>query len=260
MRDRLKEIRRTLRLPVSRLLAFRRLAQYHARPRTLEDTVEWAMNFGRYGHLTVQTMQVRSEITALARAVAALEPRIILEIGTAKGGTLLIWSRLAARKVVSCDLLHHPARKRLLEALPPPGSRCEVKLLTGDSHDPDFRRRVEAELGGDLADFLFIDGDHTEAGVAADFRDYSGFVRPGGLIAFHDILDNQPLDTNQVHRFWRAIRDCYPSQEFIADRSQCGFGIGVIQASPRDSSSAARSRDAATTGSSSGGLGRDENS
>ena len=229
MRERLKEIRRTLRLPASRFLAFRRLAQYHARPRTIEDTVDWAMNFGRYGHLTVLTMQVRDEITALARAVAALEPRIILEIGTAKGGTLLIWSRLAARKVVSCDLVHHPARRRLLEALPPPGSRCEVRLLTGDSHDPAFRRGVQAELGGDLADFLFIDGDHTERGVAADFRDYGGFVRPGGLVAFHDIAENQPLETNQVQRFWRTIRDRYPSEEFIADRGQCGFGIGVIR-------------------------------
>ena len=218
-----------MRLPISRFLAFRRLRQYHARPRTVEETVDWALEFGRYGHLTVQTMQVRSEIASLARAVAGLRPRIILEIGTAWGGTLLIWSRLASRKVISCDLVHRPAQRPLLEALPPPGSRCEVRLLTGDSHDPGFRRRVADELGKDMADFAFIDGDHTEAGVAADFRDYGGFVRPGGLIAFHDILEKQPLSTNQVHLFWKRIRDRYPSREFIADRSQCGFGIGVIR-------------------------------
>jgi cephalosporin hydroxylase len=229
MRKQLKELSRTLRVPLSRWRAFRRLRQYHARRRTLEETVDWAMHFGRYGYFTIHTLQRRSEIIALARAVAALRPRTILEIGTARGGTLLIWASLATERVISCDLVHRPAQKPLLEALPPPGSGCRVRLLTGDSHDPAFRARVAAELAGVPVDFLFIDGDHSETGVARDFEDYRSLVRPGGIVAFHDIVENQPLPGNQVHYFWQRLKQDRANEEFIEDPRQCGFGIGIIR-------------------------------
>jgi len=74
--------------------------------------VDWAINFGRYGYFTIHTLQKRSEIIALARTVAALKPKIILEIAPRVGGTLLIWSSLASQKVISCDLVHAHRRSR----------------------------------------------------------------------------------------------------------------------------------------------------
>ena len=225
----LKELSRTLRIPFSRWLAFRRLKQYHARPRTLDETVDWAMRFGRYGYFTIHTLQKRSEITALARAVAALKPKIVLEIGTARGGTLLIWSSLASQRVISCDLVHRAVQKPLFAALPPPGSSCRVTLLTGNSHEAAFKERLARELAGEKADFLFIDGDHTEAGVGQDYNDYREFVRPGGIIAFHDIIENQPLPDNQVYHFWRQVKLGKSVEEFVDDPGQCGFGIGILR-------------------------------
>lgn len=35
-------------------------------------------------------------------------------------------------------------------------------------------------------DFLFIDGDHSWAGIDRDWRDWSGWVAPGGKVALHD--------------------------------------------------------------------------
>ena len=35
-------------------------------------------------------------------------------------------------------------------------------------------------------DFLFIDGDHDEKAVEQDWREWSAFVEPGGVVAFHD--------------------------------------------------------------------------
>ena len=52
----LKELSRTLRIPFNRYFAFRRLKEYHARPRSLEETVDWAMNFGRYGAVALQPL------------------------------------------------------------------------------------------------------------------------------------------------------------------------------------------------------------
>jgi cephalosporin hydroxylase len=217
-----------LRQPFNAHRAYRRLAEYHAQPRSLEEVVDWAMHFGGSGYMRIKTLQIPSEILQLARAVKAIEPRTILEIGTASGGTTLIWSAIASERVITCDLQDMRQQTPLFTRLPPPGSRCRVTLLSGDSHDPDFRAEVARELDGRKVDFLFIDGDHTEAGVTSDYQDYKDFVRPGGLIAFHDIVERQPLPTNQVFRLWQRLKTLAPVEEFIDNSGQCGFGIGLL--------------------------------
>ncbi|OGI44360.1 MAG: hypothetical protein A2150_04830 [Candidatus Muproteobacteria bacterium RBG_16_64_11] len=187
------------------------------------------MHFGGGGYFTVKTLQIPAEITALARTVAQLQPKIILEIGTARGGTLLIWSRLASEKVISCDLRDMRVQAPLFQSFPPPGSKCRVTLLSGNSHDAAFKQRVARELDGRKADFIFIDGDHSEAGVGADYRDYREFARPGGIIAFHDIVERQPLPGNQVYPFWQKVKTGQVTEEFVNDPNQCGFGIGIIR-------------------------------
>ena len=229
MASALQRISRRLRAPLHRRQALRRLAEYHERPRSLEETVSWAMDFGGRGLFRVRTVQMPEEITALARAVAALEPRVVLEIGTARAGTLLIWTSLASEEVITCDLRDMSVQAPLLQALPPPGSHCKVTLLSGDSHTPAFRERVLAALAGRPVDFLFIDGDHSEAGVEADYDDYHDLVRPGGIIAFHDIVEKQPYDSTQVHAFWERLKQRHEYEEFVADPGQCGYGIGIIR-------------------------------
>lgn len=220
---------RRLRAPFNRRWAMRRLQEYHATPHSLPETVEWAMTFGGKGHFRISTLQVREEITRLAEKVAALKPKLILEIGTARAGTLLIWSTIASDRVITCDLRDMSLQRELLEALPPPGSKCRVTLLSGDSHTNAFRQRVAETLNGELVDFLFIDGDHTAAGVTQDYQDYKDFVRPGGLIAFHDIVERQSLATNQVFELWKTVRSQPGAEEIVADPNQCGCGIGVLR-------------------------------
>src|SRR5262245_32365031 len=48
-----------------------------------------------------------------------------------------------------------------------------------------------ADIGGPL-DFVFIDGDHSEAAVRSDFRLIAPWVRPGGVISFHDLIPEYP--------------------------------------------------------------------
>jgi predicted O-methyltransferase YrrM len=224
----IKQLSRTLRQPFHARYAYKRLGEYHSQPRTLEEVVDWAMNFGGHGFMRVKTLQIPAEITQLAQAVQKLQPRTILEIGTASGGTALIWSYLASERVITCDLNEMTHQAPLFTRFPPPGSDCRVTLLSGNSHRADFKARVARELDGTPVDFLFIDGDHTLGGVTADYNDYKGFVRPGGLIGFHDIVEQQPLPTNQVYYLWEQLKHLADVEEFVNDPNQRGFGIGVL--------------------------------
>jgi len=226
----IREFGRWLRIPLNRRQAVARLAEFHRAARSLDDVVRAAMHFGTKGKYRVKTTQIPSEIAALAREVEKLKPRVVLEIGTYEGGTALIWAQLATHRVITCDINPPGPRGELIRAFPPPASKCRVSILTGDSHSPDFARRVEAELAGEKVDFLFIDGDHREAGVEADYRLYRPFVRKGGLIAFHDIAETQREPGNEVQHFWKRLKSEEKAvEEFIEDRNQVGFGIGVVR-------------------------------
>ena len=222
-----RHLLRTLRVPIDRQLALNSLRKFHQQQRTLDEIVDKALDFGGHGFFRVTTTQNRSEIMGLTQRVAALQPANILEIGTFRGGTMFIWSQLATRRVISCDISDMKHQRSLYERFAPPTSNCDVRLVSGNSHEPDFAARIEAMFEGEPVDFLFIDGDHTEVGVRQDYEMYRHLVRPGGLIAFHDIAENQPLPENQVYRFWKTLRPTINFEEFIDHQNQCGFGIGI---------------------------------
>ena len=103
-----------------------------------------------------------------------------------------------------------------------------LKTELDELYPPDIANLIY-ELDGQQADFIFIDGDHTIDGVTADYNDYREFARPGGIIAFHDIGESQPLATNQVYHLWKKLKQTTVTEEFVNDSKQCGFGIGILR-------------------------------
>ena len=57
---------------------------------------------------------------------------------------------------------------------------------------------------------------------------YSPLVRKGGIIAFHDIINNDltRLDI-EVPKFWSEVKDRYLSKEIIIDK--INYGIGILK-------------------------------
>jgi cephalosporin hydroxylase len=182
--------------------------------------------------------QNRGEILALLEVVAELRPRRACEIGSMEGGTLFLLTQMCDpdAHVVSLDWRYTEARRRTFPQFA--RHRQRLSLVEADSHDPATRDRVRDLLEGEPLDFLFIDGDHSYAGVAQDFEMFAPLVRPGGVVAFHDIVADvrarrgEPTlrDSGGVPQFWQELRGRYPDhREFIDDPEQDGCGIGMIR-------------------------------
>lgn len=181
----------------------------------------------------VKPNQERLEILWLLEVLAQEPPRTVLEIGTLRGGTLLLWTRVATDDAVLVTVDSATA----LGGLSPLGVLCRslargrqrvVPLLGLDSHAAATLGRVERVLHGAPVDFLFIDGDHSYAGVRRDFEMYAPLVRSGGIVAFHDVSQRPTGVTHGVAEFWREFAAAHPTEEFVADE-QPGFGIGIYR-------------------------------
>jgi hypothetical protein len=187
------------------------------------------------------------EFAALIRMLRRERPRVVLEIGTFRGGTLWAWCRLAApdATIISVDLpggdfgggYESPQELQAYRS-----SGQSLHLIRGDSHSLATLKKVTSLLDGRAVDFACIDGDHTYDGVKQDFEMY-GSAR---LVAFHDTLPHN-AEGCEVDRLWRELEPRFQTRE-IADPSDVRWdgawgGIGVLyrkSESPAPSSSLRR--------------------
>ncbi len=200
----------------------------------VDEAVKFAFSF-QYFYFSIKTGQIKYEITKLLEILKDLDSKIILEIGTAGGGTLFLFTKIAHAEatIISVDLpggdfgggytkwkipIYQSFRKR----------RQRIKLFREDSHNPKTFELVKNFLDGKMIDFLFIDGDHTYEGVKKDFEMYSCLVKKGGIIAFHDISECPPEVGCDVSKYWNEIKYDYQFLEIIEDINQTWAGIGVF--------------------------------
>ena len=200
----------------------------------ISNAVEFVFSF-QYLTFSIKVAQVKYEITKLLEILKDLTPKIILEIGTAGGGTLYLFTRIIDPEatIISIDLPGGSFGGGYSEWKIPlyqsfTKNQQKIKLLRADSHNPKTFKLVKSVLADKKVDFLFIDGDHTYEGVKRDFNMYSGLVKEGGIIAFHDIVEHDPRSSCKVNNFWNEIKNDYEYLEIIEDIKQKWAGIGVI--------------------------------
>jgi cephalosporin hydroxylase len=175
--------------------------------------------------------QATDEIVWLLDMLERLQPKTIVEIGTDEGGTLFLWTRVAAPDALLVAVDTRPLGvlgQRSPYALVRKGlarkqQRIEL-VMPGNSQIQATVERVRGITGGRPVDFLFIDGDHSYDGVKRDFELWSPLVRSGGLIAFHDMRPDHP---DGVPRLWAELRERFETEERIAS-TQPNYGIGVV--------------------------------
>jgi len=211
----------------------------HLEKKLYSTNARFAVPFAYSGKGFFKSIEPRQnpvEIEELYKIICNLSPSGILEIGTARGGTLYLWTQSATDNavIVSVDLpggefggAYPLCRVPFYKSFAKPEQK--IHLLRKDSHAAQTIKEVEGLFGNRSVDFAFIDGDHTYEGVKADFLNYGDFVRPGGVIAFHDILPTLEFPDIQVFRLWQEIKEKYPTKELIGpEGSGRKIGIGLI--------------------------------
>lgn len=185
------------------------------------DFTERTLNLFSDPACPVQVAQKDYELRELVSFVKERGPKKILEIGSYYGGTLRQWFGIvrAGGHVVSVDL--PPGDFGAMWASWAPAG-VAFDLVTADSRLPSTLQTVKS-LGMMDVDFLFIDGDHAYETARSDFDTYGPLVRPGGVIAFHDIIGTG------VEHLWHEIQVAgYWTRELKCAVHQTDMGIGIV--------------------------------
>jgi hypothetical protein len=193
-------------------------------------------------------IQNRYELREYLGLVQQLRPRVVVEIGTARGGMLFCLIQLAAPDafIVSIDLPGAPncggqtaAERTWFSSFIAPGQ--QVAFIPSNSHFHATREALRRLLGGRKADVIFIDGDHSYGGVKIDFDMYAEFIDPRGLLTLHDIcLRPEHWGAgNDVGLVWDEIRRTHEVQEIVDPTGMCqpdrpegveaSWGIGIVR-------------------------------
>lgn len=187
-------------------------------------------------------LQVPFEIVSLLDYVDETNPIVVGEIGMKHGGNSFMFLRKLENTTLylGMDLvLNNISKLRHYRR-----SSQTIHTLEGNSQLLAVVNKAKRILNGRKFDFLFIDGDHEYNGVLEDLIQWYPLVRPGGLIAIHDIVPDEEAKTGVrpknsliwgggVYRFWARVKDQFEHKEFVKDWDQGGFGIGVIHKSQK---------------------------
>lgn len=199
----------------------------------LEELVSFAFNFW-FG--LIRPMQIKEEVIEFLKIVQNNKCKNILEIGTAKGGTLFLFSKILPQNsiIISIDLPkgafgggYSIFRILLFQSFKQKNQK--MFLLRGDSHQNVIYEKVKEILKGEKVDLLFIDGDHTYNGVKNDFKMYKNLVKKDGLIVFHDITSHIFDEKVEVFKVWNEIREKYETVEIQFKSEKGSYGFGIIK-------------------------------
>ena len=183
--------------------------------------------------------QILEEFEELLEEFIKIKPHKFLEIGSLYGWTLQHFIHYAQEgsTAISIDL---PVRKfvgpsdwrvskqehNYYKVWPQwaKAKKRKLYLIPDVSQTLETKKQVSDILSGDLLDFLFIDGDHRYEAIMMDFDIYSKFVKKGGIVAFHDIAENEEGGGKKA---WDILKQQYKHKEILKSPIK-EKGIGVL--------------------------------
>jgi cephalosporin hydroxylase len=162
---------------VSRMIINQFTRLYYQTPipvRTWHDT-RW---------LGVPAMKTPLDLWNYQEIIAALRPDILIETGTAKGGSALFFASLfdllGSGRVVTIDIEPDSERPR----------HDRITYLLGSSTAPETVARVEQEISNCRNVMVVLDSGHSMQNVLNELQTYSRYVSQGSYLIVEDTCVN----------------------------------------------------------------------
>lgn len=186
----------------------------------------------------VPILKYPTDLFAMQELVVETKPEVIVETGSAYGGSALYFAflcqNLGRGRVVSVDLVAEPTDA------PPRPKHPLIDYVTGSSTDPAVVDHVWSLIAGRPA-MVLLDSDHRRDNVLAEMRAYAGLVPVGGYMIVEDGCVNGnpvfpeygPGPTEAMEAFFAEndeFRVDESREKFMLTQNPCGYLRRVAKA------------------------------
>ena len=175
--------------------------------------------------------QDKAELYDLAKLVKDLRPERVLEIGVCEGGWLWCMEPFFApgATIIGIDSLENPVIRidNLHGVMARLAKTHPATLIEDISQSDESLAKVKSILGRKELDLLHIDGGHEEERARSDWERYAPLVRPGGIVAIHDVR-GVGYREQEVDVLWAEIEAVENLTTFVLSHRENQMGIGVV--------------------------------
>lgn len=161
---------------------------------TASSQHEYSYHFKWLGRPIIQFPQ---DIIALQEIICEVRPRLIIETGIARGGSLIFSASILELlgddgRVVGVDIDIREHNRTEIERHP---LARRITMIQGSSVDEEVSRRVASEAKGDGPVLVILDSNHTHDHVLRELEIYSPLVTRGSyLIVFDTVIEEMPAN------------------------------------------------------------------
>ena len=161
---------------------------------TASSRYEYAYHFKWLGRPIIQFPQ---DIVALQEIIWEVRPRLIVETGIARGGSLIFSASMLELlggdgRVVGVDIDIREHNRIEIERHPLVG---RITMIQGSSIDETVFARVAREAEGRSPVLVILDSNHTHEHVRRELELYSPLVTRGSyLVVFDTVIEDMPED------------------------------------------------------------------
>ncbi len=184
-------------------------------------------------NMGVQVRHDEEQLAELFDAFRSICPDKMIEVGSFRGGTALVFGGMRLRQMLLVDMCDRKKARsfldRSIEHLRAEG--IDVTLFEGDSA---CAAADGAAAAFGMVDCLYIDGSHKTRMVIHDYMMFRKYVKDGGLIGFHDVARPK-----LVKRAWEFMKQAWDKQgleywviggdEWNRQTRPWATGIGVLE-------------------------------
>jgi cephalosporin hydroxylase len=169
----------------------------------------------------VPTLKCPLDLWVYAEMLFELRPEVIVETGTAFGGSALflasVCDLLGTGRIVTVDL------KGRAGHTPPRHDRIEY--LRGSSTSEEIVAKVQSRLADGAMALVILDSDHSREHVLEELEVYSGLVEPGGYIIVEDTnINGHPVMPEFGPGPMEAVEEFLRTNDgFVVDRDREKF-------------------------------------
>jgi cephalosporin hydroxylase len=157
-----------------------------------------------YNWLGEPVLQTPDDILTIQELVFKSKPEVIIEVGVAWAGTLLLYDSLAnfcnIKKIIGVDIyIPRDLKKRIFSK----SKSKKIKLITGDSTSHLTYEKIKKICNNYKRVLVHLDSNHTKDHVLKELNLYSNLLKKNDYIIVGDtIVEHIPTQTHRK-RTWK---------------------------------------------------------